>query len=286
MMTLVLLLFMQHVISVKAGLVNYVEGNTSVRPQMQVEVGYPIKTAANSRVEALLNPGSFLRVDENSEVVIENDDLMAVALRVVAGTVLIEAAEIGKKNPIQVTVADTVVRIIQPGLYSFSADSATVLDGKLELVEKKMVVKKGWQWADRGTYVERVHLPGKLAETYFDGWSRSRSQKLAYANVVANRYSERSRMRDAFWVFSPFVQCYIFMPRGNYRSPYGYAYFTPRQNSNDGFNGNTGSVASGNSGGSPAGASSVIGGGSGGPYAPNGVAGGVAGGAPKPKPLP
>ena len=50
---------MQFMISAKAGLVNYIDGQANVRLHEQVPVGTPIETGPRSHVELLLNPGSF-----------------------------------------------------------------------------------------------------------------------------------------------------------------------------------------------------------------------------------
>src|SRR5689334_23056620 len=65
------------VISAKAGGVNFVSGRVMVRRTGQAEQlltdqddltsGDTVSTAAGSRIEVLLNPGSYFRMTENSE---------------------------------------------------------------------------------------------------------------------------------------------------------------------------------------------------------------------------
>src|SRR5437868_4945528 len=78
-------LIMQFIISAKAGLVNAVEGAANVRVQEQVPAGSPIQTSSTGRVEILLNPGSFLRLGENSLVVLDSVELTNIAVRVLSG---------------------------------------------------------------------------------------------------------------------------------------------------------------------------------------------------------
>src|SRR5260370_21432266 len=94
---------MQFMISAKAGLVNYVDGQTNVHLREQVAAGSPIETGPNSHAELLLNPGSFLRLDENSTVVLDSVELTNIAVRVVAGNALVEAADIATRTPIRIT---------------------------------------------------------------------------------------------------------------------------------------------------------------------------------------
>src|SRR5215471_17926252 len=142
MLTSVLLL-MQFVVSAKAGFVNYVDGTATVRRQQQVQVGVPVETQSGSHVELLLSPGSFLRIGENSVVVMDSVDLSNIIVRVVSGTAVVESATLNKDFPIHVTSGDLRTSIISPGLYRFSGGSAVVLNGKLRDDTSGATAKKG-----------------------------------------------------------------------------------------------------------------------------------------------
>src|SRR5207253_7461699 len=92
-------LLMQYMVSAKAGLVNYVDGQANVRVHDQIVAGAPVETGPQSHVELLLNPGSFLRIGENSTVVLDSVELSKIAVRIVQGAVLIEAGDIDKQIP-------------------------------------------------------------------------------------------------------------------------------------------------------------------------------------------
>src|SRR5688572_14775067 len=96
------LLWMQYVVSTKAGLVNHIEGAVNITANASIDAGVPLKTGPAGFAEVLLNPGSFLRVGENSEVIVENVELDTIAVRLVSGTAVIEAAGVSKKQPITV----------------------------------------------------------------------------------------------------------------------------------------------------------------------------------------
>lgn len=70
----------------KAGFVNAVTGKTNVQLHQQVEAGEMVETGPDGHVELLLAPGSFLRLDSNSSVVLESDFLKDTIVRVVSGT--------------------------------------------------------------------------------------------------------------------------------------------------------------------------------------------------------
>src|ERR1051326_3147126 len=165
MLGIALLLF-QYMISAKAGLVNYVDGQANVHLHEQVAEGRLIETQGQGHVELLLTPRSFLR--------------MAV-----------EVAEIQKDAPIAVNTSNLHSVIVSRGIYRFSEETesvASVVDGKLRLPEAHITVKKGHQVTSAGA--------GYMAASFavpnddLDRWSQNRSSALANANAVA--YNERS----------------------------------------------------------------------------------------------
>ncbi len=235
----VIFLLMQYMVSAKAGLVNYVDGQVNVRLHEQITAGAPIETGLQSHVELLLNPGSFLRIGEDSQVVLDSVELSNIAVRIVKGAALIEASDIDKQIPIRVTTGNLQVLIVSPGTYRFSDGTALVLEGKLCTADKSTSIKKGHQitsFGDSYTVSNIVARPtGEL-----DLWSSQRSAALAKANALAyhdrysgnaysfwyypyypywNVYSSRSA-----WIYSPFLTGFTFIPRGAYRSYYGYRF--------------------------------------------------------------
>src|SRR5436190_21350075 len=89
-------------VSTKAGLVNYVQGSATVKAATSIPAGKPIGTGPGGAVEILLNPGSYLRMGENSTVVLDATDLTDIALRILQGTAVIEASGVDKELPIKV----------------------------------------------------------------------------------------------------------------------------------------------------------------------------------------
>ena len=232
----VIFFLLQYMVSAKAGLVNYVDGQVNVRLHEQITAGAPIETGLQSHVELLLNPGSFLRIGEDSQVVLDSVELSNTAVRIVKGAALIEASDIDKQIPIRVTTGNLQVLIVSPGTYRFSDGTALVLEGKLRTADQSTTIKRGHQvtsFGDSYTVSNIVVQPnGEL-----DLWSSQRSAALAKANALAyhdhysgnaysfwyypywNVYSGRSA-----WIYSPFLTGFTFIPRGSYRSYYGYRF--------------------------------------------------------------
>src|SRR5437773_7408304 len=129
MITLAFVLMMQFVVSTKAGLVNYVQGSANIKATTSVPAGAPIETGPGGIVEILLNPGSYLRLGENSGAVIDQAELTNMALRITHGSAVIEANGFEKKSPLRVTAGNRKMDIISDGVYRISDGKVAVVDG-------------------------------------------------------------------------------------------------------------------------------------------------------------
>jgi len=233
-MAVFIIIALQYLVSAKAGFVNYVDGQANVQIHQQVSEGMPIETAARSHVEVLLNPGSFLRLGEQSRVVFDSIDLTNIALRVLDGAAMIEVAEVDKHMPIRVLTGNLQTVIVSSGLYRFSGDTAVVVDGKLRTVDSSKTVKKGQQI----TSTSDGYVESRTALAFADGldrWSAQRSSDVARANVLAYRsYSAGSVyafggyspyfLSGSSWFYSPLLSGFTFVPIAGYRSYYGYRF--------------------------------------------------------------
>lgn len=227
MTTLMMLLMMQYVISTKAGLVNYVAGEVNVKASQSIAAGASVRTGPNGYAEILLNPGSFLWISSNSEIVLDSVELTTIAVRVVSGGAMIEASGVDKKNPIKVRTQSLTSDIVDDGLYLFSDGTATVLTGKLLTAHSMTVFKKGWRVALAGNGFRAGKISKNTPPTPVESWSRGRSAVIAQANrQTYDSLSSRSTMLSDIWLFSPGLGFWTFMPRNSYRSPYGYRYYS------------------------------------------------------------
>jgi FecR protein len=161
---------MQFVVSAKPGLVTYFDGRANVHTHEQIPAGKPIETGPNSHIEVLLNPGSFLRVAENSTVVFDSVNLTNIAVRVVSGGAFLEAADIEKRMPIRITTGGLTVSVVSPGMYRFYEDTAAVLGGKLRTADSSITVKKGQQITSNGDRYEESKIPLSARLDDFELW--------------------------------------------------------------------------------------------------------------------
>jgi FecR protein len=221
---LLALVLTQYVVSVKAGLVNHVQGTANVAEMETVPAGRPIETGSDGYVEVLLTPGSFLRIGENSAVVLDGVGIESVSLRVLQGPAVIEVVDLNKRYPIHVTTGKLTMDVVAPGIYRFVDGVATVLDGKLQTPGSKLSYEKGWQVFFQDNY--RARKTGKIQVTSLDVYSQVRSQTIAIANASLTPQIANTYVADPYWLFAPYVGFYTFIPHGgNFRSPYGYRYY-------------------------------------------------------------
>ena len=225
MPTLIAVLLMQYVVSVKAGLVNHVQGTANIAESEMARVAMPIRTGTDGYVEVLLSPGSFLRLGEDSEARIDNEKLENVRLTLVSGPAVIEVVEIRKEFPITVTTGNLTTKIIASGIYRFIDGTATVIQGKLQTHDSQFTYEKGWQLVFEDTY--RARKTGKIQATSLDVYSQARSEVIARANYSLTSSINAPSSYGIYdsWLYSPFIGVYTFIPRSGFRSPYGYQYY-------------------------------------------------------------
>ena len=226
--TLLVFALMQYVVSVKAGLVNHVQGTANVVEMEQISQGHSIQTADNGYAEVLLTPGSFLRVGENSSFVLDGVELESVSLRLLQGPAVIEVIDINKKYPIKVTTGNLSMNIIATGIYRFEDGVATVINGKLRTADSGLTYERGWQVFMKDNY--RARKVKTLQTTSLDVYSQARSQTIAEANAaLAASLSPSYGVTDPYWLFAPNFGYYTFMSHRHFRSPYGFSYYAPRR---------------------------------------------------------
>src|SRR5262249_39420621 len=212
----------QYLISTKAGFVNRVEGEVYVlradgegdekgRASLgtQMRAGDRLSVAANGFAEALLNPGSYLRLSENTEVRAVSVDLNSVRFELIKGSVIAEIGQIDKKAPIEIITPQGALTIAKAGLHRIDAKGTATLvavrQGEIHLgtpsdfvANQSLKIKRGkvvtltgsTQPGQPGQPVS-PGAPGTLdvaqldkdAVDKFDTWSFNRAQALTEANV-------------------------------------------------------------------------------------------------------
>lgn len=235
MSSLILVLMLQlpattsFLVSTKAGLVNYVQGTATVKAATTVPAGQIIQTGAGGAVEILLNPGSYLRMGENSRVVLDQVELYDIAARILEGSMIIESNWFSKETPLKVTSGDLKMEIIKDGIYLFADGKVVVVDSKIQDAGNGgLLYGKGYEISnDQGYRARKV----KTFTTALELWSQKRDAAISSANLNVSRSLRQvpnlpiNSFLDV-WLWYPAFGSFIYMPGARYRSPYGYRYQT------------------------------------------------------------
>jgi hypothetical protein len=243
------------VISARAGGVNAVTGGARVRTHGNTEwqqltikedlgVGDLVKTGFDGRVEMLLNPGSYLRVGENSEFEFINNSLDNLEVRLLKGTAIVEATGADDTEmQINITTPHTRLAIVRRGLYRLN-----VIPGD----NTELIVRKGRVMLDRSQtkitggnkvvfsndtfLIAKLQKAEKKSFDQLDQWSKERADTVAQANrKIKSRElgmlmsSLRNGWFDAssrgLWWYNARYSCYTFVPFFmGWGSPYGNYY--------------------------------------------------------------
>ena len=255
----------EKVISAQGGGVNFVSGDVSVRRKGEtkwqeltskddIKPGDVVRTGSFGRIEVLLNPGSYMRLDENSEFAFASVTPGDMRIKLGRGSVVIEAVSYGGDPGIAIKTPHTVARIIKGGIYRVDVLSTTttevrVREGRAVVgVEPATTLVRGGHVArvSTGGVVELAKFDKKLRDD-LDEWSRERGKSLAKANQNMRRRTMNTLLAsyrtddvlDIFqrhgrysnfgpsgaWVYLPELRCYTFVPfYGGFSSPYGHRY--------------------------------------------------------------
>jgi FecR-like protein len=247
------------VISAKAGGINAITGEATVTSRGEsnwqqlmitddLNSGDRVRTAADGRVEILLNPGSYLRLGGNSEVELLDNTLANLEFRLLRGTAIVEATGAdGLELNIGISTPHTHLAIVRQGLYRLNVvpDDATELivrKGRVILSDSHTKVKGGNKVIFSATNVSVAKLTNeeKKQKDDVENWSQQRGQTLAKANHKVNDRMLSSAFADygwsnsffdrralGLWFYSSRLGCYTFLPYYfGWGSPYGSSYTT------------------------------------------------------------
>jgi len=228
---LALLFMLQINVSTKAGYVNYVQGSANVSITQTVSSHTPIRTGSGAFAEVLLNPGSYVRLDENSEIEFDGMEMPDLGLRLISGNALIEAAGFDKRTPLTVTTGTLEAEIVADGIYLVSPGKVLILDGKAQVSNGKNAYGKNWELSKTDS-VHAVKVTRRQPLS-LEQWSTRRSEEAARANFEAAsklREEPNVKMSSLFdvWLWSSSLGGYTYLPGYGFRSPYGHQYLAVR----------------------------------------------------------
>lgn len=229
----------QSVISVRSGLINYVEGKVLLDGKdvgvkfdsfPQIRNGSELRTE-EGRAEVLLGPGVFMRLGEHSAVRMTSDEIMHTRLEFLAGSLFLESADLAKGQAITVSYKTALIGVDKKGLYRIDADPASlsVYDGEARVVRGGQIetVKRSHRLALDGLAVAEK-FDNKTGDALFR-WARRRAEYLAVANVSAARQAEQFGFWGSSneWTWNPYFGTYTFLPMGVYDNYWGYRFWSP-----------------------------------------------------------
>jgi hypothetical protein len=252
----------KYIISAQAGGINYVIGNVTVQnlgAQRQralaltdnLQTGDIVTTGAGGRVEVLLNPGSYMRVDENSEFELADASLDNLHVKLVRGKAVVEVLGApGMELALGINTPQGETLIVRRGIYRFNVmPNATteivVRKGRLLYGNGTQTIVKDGQKVLLGNGLQ-VAKVDKKDQDPIDLWSKERGETLARAN----RRLERNSLMEAFenyrgwadmsawgqtsphlggaglWVYNARTRSYCYLATGptSWSSPYGQSY--------------------------------------------------------------
>jgi hypothetical protein len=232
--------YAQSVVSAQAGLVHYTEGRVFVADRAvqsragqfaQMQDGDVLRTE-EGRTEILLNPGTFLRMGENSSIRMISSRIMDTKLELLSGSIVLEVVEPLGANAITLLYRDASISVGKRGIFRLDWDQAVlrVHDGEaLVLADgRKVVVRKGSMLLLDGTWAIRKYNSNET--DILDRWSARRAEYLALANIsAANRLRRGRAWATSDWSWDPYFGMFAFVPfGGRFSSPYGFRYYTPQ----------------------------------------------------------
>lgn len=242
-----------YVISAKAGGVSYATGAvrvdrvaTKTRHILakgdEVNDGDIITVGETGNAEVLLNPGSFLRLAENTELQFADTNLESLLLKMRNGSALIEASAVGDQGAdIKIVTPQATISLEKSGIYrvNVSGTQTEVLVWKGAASVGSEIVKAGRKAVlQKGATAVVAKFDKDESRDALDVWSKNRAKDLAKLNTkIKSRDLTRaftgfssgfysSNRYGGFWALNRLTGTYCYVPYGyNYwSSPYGYSY--------------------------------------------------------------
>lgn len=230
----------QLAISARAGMINYTEGDVQVDGKdvvarnsefPEVKDGQELRTG-EGRVEMLLTPGVFLRVAENSAIKMVSSRLSDARIEVLAGSAIVECAEIDKESSVTLMTGDVQMTFRKPGVFRVDADQKVIRTYAGEALVSRpgqsLTLKEGKQTSLAGVLAPEK-FDNKVGDSFFR-WAARRADAIAMANFAAARkMSPEFQTRNGFWQLNPLFGYFTFVPgTGYYRSFFGPSFYSPQ----------------------------------------------------------
>jgi hypothetical protein len=220
------------------GALNYIEGAATIDGHflaansvgsVTLQPGQEIATS-QGRVEILLTPGVFLRLDHNSAAKIGSSDLLNTVVNVDHGRAAVEVDQIFKQNDLHIVENNVPVQLLKPGFYEFDANRDTILvfsgeaaalrpDGRFVTIKAHHDLN-----VSEGPQLKTVSFDESSQEqSDLYRWSSLRSDYMAQANQqMAGYYGDGY---GAGWYWDPYLLDYCFLGPYGFYSPFGFGFY-------------------------------------------------------------
>jgi len=198
--------FGQSVISAKAGVIHYTEGEVAIgsgAEAKQVEMrtggkftelkdGQELSTR-EGRVEVLLNPGVFLRVGENSTVKMVSGKLSNVQVELSRGVALLEVTELAKDNAVSMLVNQRTLNFTKMALVRMEFENGIKVykgETQVEAGGATQVLREGreMQFAEGNTVAK---FDAKVGDPLYR-WANRRAEYISMANIASANQARKS----------------------------------------------------------------------------------------------
>jgi len=188
-----------------------------------------LRTPVFSRVELMMFPDIFFRIDGESEIVFEELSHDAVVIRIVRGVAILEASDFDRKRlpEFKIGGASAFSVVLSNGNYRWdinaTAAQISVRDGRVSIAGRSMNECRRYTNGGEAECEKR-------RDDNFDFWSEFRGEGVTMNGRSQTNRNARMRhrwLRDTgFWYRSPSVGYYTFVPysSSNLQSPYGGSY--------------------------------------------------------------
>ena len=191
----------QYVISAKAGGVNFIQGEVSAQRKDgsidylvkgdTVKVGDRISTGNRSKIEILLNPGSYARLAGDTKFEFVTTNLDDLQLKLNKGHAIFEVYA-GNEFKVTVITPQSKFYLIKSGVYRVDAfedgtSRIEVRKGKAQLANFEATKLKKSRAADVNGTDFSVAKFNRKDRDEFELWSRNRAKLLAKANARLKR---------------------------------------------------------------------------------------------------
>lgn len=246
------------VISAQAGGINAVTGRATLRAhgnlewqqltiKEDLEAGDVVRTGFDGRVEMLLNPGSYMRIGENSEFELADNSLENLEVRLVKGTAILEVTGADDAELlISISTPHTRMAIVRRGLYRVNvvpgdATELIVRKGRVMLEGSHTKIKGGNKvvFSSSSFSVAKLEKADRKEQDPLEDWSKDRAKTLAQANgrlsgKMVNAFLSSFSGdwsfagiggRSGLWLYNPAIGAFTFLPFSyGWWSPYGRTY--------------------------------------------------------------